>query len=105
MFESKEEKILITTLLNEGVDLPSMDVVFNISGLAKDRATIQIGGRVLTMAEGKTEAIILDFYDKDGGLLEKWSKNREKEYRKLDFEVNRVEPGKANKIWGNNGVN
>ena len=95
LIKEKKIKILIGTIYGEGVDIPSLDVVINAAGGKKNRRTIQKMGRVLRKAEGKTEGIILDFYDKDGdwrvssagrdyyspGLLEKQSKQRLKVYK------------------------
>jgi len=100
-FESKKDLILISTLLNEGIDLPAMDVVFNASGYAKERATIQIGGRVLTTSEGKSRAVIFDCYDEDSGRLEKWSKNRMKVYKQLNFKVKMITSKEIDVIWKN----
>jgi len=97
-FSSKENPVLISTLLNEGVDLPAMDCVFNASGQAKDKKTIQIAGRVLTICKGKKEAIIYDFYDIDGGLLEKWSKKRLKEYERLNFDIEIIDNQSENNL-------
>lgn len=98
-FESREITQLISTLLNEGVDLPAVDVVVNASANAKDKMTTQIAGRVLTINEGKDSALVIDPFDMDDGLLEKWSNNRLKVYKKLNFKIKVLELDEIKKYW------
>jgi superfamily II DNA or RNA helicase len=57
---ARKIKILISTLMKEGVDVPSLDVVINAAG---GTDTMQLVGRALRKAEGKDAATIIDFID------------------------------------------
>lgn len=61
---NRETKVLIaTTLADEGLDIPSLDVlVLAGSGKSKTKAFQRIG-RVLRKYDGKTECCIIDFID------------------------------------------
>lgn len=94
-FKNKDLYILVSTIVREGVDIPSMDVIIRAEGGKSDRVTIQKMGRVLRKAEGKDKARIIDFYDDDGtkvsgtdNILRKHSKARLREYkREAAFDV------------------
>jgi superfamily II DNA or RNA helicase len=53
-------KIIISTLMKEGVDVPSLDVVINAAGGSD---SMQLIGRALRRSEGKDGATIIDFID------------------------------------------
>ena len=80
-FEKKIIKILISTVVNEGVNIPSMDVIIMAAGGKSSRAVIQRVGRCLRKSEGKTEARIIDFLDQDGKVLERHSNARISTYK------------------------
>jgi len=62
-FAAGKIKVLISTLLKEGVNIPSMNV-FIAGGAGKSPiGVLQKAGRALRVAPGKTEAIIVDFRD------------------------------------------
>lgn len=75
-FRKKEIKVLFSTVMREGVDIPSMDAVMIPFGGTKFNSVIQKVGRALRKFEGKNKAYIIDFYICDNSILEKWSKNR-----------------------------
>ncbi len=89
-FRAKQLKILISTVVNEGVDIPSMDVVIMAGGGKSSRTVIQRIGRALRTSEGKEEAIIIDFYDQDNGMMLKHSRARARTYK--SEEAFNVEP-------------
>lgn len=90
-FANKDIKILISTVINEGVDIPSMNIIIMGGGGKSSRATIQRVGRALRRAEGKTEARIIDFYDNDRGMLLKHSRARMRVYRsEEEFELRKT---------------
>lgn len=62
-FKSGEIKRLVSTLMGEGVNIPTMDVVINAAGGRSWTSYVQRLGRVLTASEGKHEAIVIDFLD------------------------------------------
>jgi len=90
-FSSKDSKILISTVIQEGVNIPSMDVIILASagkGGDEGRMQIQRIGRVMRPSNGKSSALVIDFYDKDGSILERHSKGRLKIYNQEDaYEV------------------
>lgn len=60
----KTRKIVIaTTAWKEGVDIPSLDVVFNAGGGKSEIALLQTIGRGLRRTEEKDSVIIYDFFD------------------------------------------
>lgn len=85
-FSKKEILILISTVVKEGVNIPSMDVLIMAGGGKSDKATIQKVGRALRKSKNKDEALIIDFYDDDraggksAGIMLKHSRARIREY-------------------------
>jgi len=63
-FQSKEYLILISTLIDEGVDIPAIDAVINAGGGASAIKAIQLTGRALRQYPGKKFAYIYDFVPK-----------------------------------------
>ena len=63
LIKKKRKIVIATTAWKEGVDIPSLDVVFNASGGKSEIAIIQAIGRVLRRTEEKTRATIYDFFD------------------------------------------
>lgn len=90
-FEGGNIKVLVGTVFGEGVDIPEMNAVV-LAGAGRSRkVTIQQLGRVLRCAKGKEGAIIIDFYDQDGGILERHSGVRKKVYESEGYEVEMIE--------------
>ncbi|KKK94382.1 hypothetical protein LCGC14_2683440, partial [marine sediment metagenome] len=58
--QDKKLRIIISTLMKEGVDVPSLDVVINAAGGSD---STQLIGRALRKSEGKEVATIVDFID------------------------------------------
>ncbi|MFA6695044.1 MAG: DEAD/DEAH box helicase [Sphaerochaeta sp.] len=79
-FADGEIKCLISTLLGEGVDIPTMTAIIMAGGLKTPVGTVQKVGRALRLSPGKTEAIIVDFRDK-GPWLSKHFQERMNVYR------------------------
>ena len=83
--------VLLGNVLSEGIDLPCVNVVINAEGGKDDKVTVQ-RQRNLTIADGKTEAIFVDFLDETNPHLLKHSKARRKMYEsESEFEVEVVE--------------
>ena len=72
-FESGKIKVLISTLLKEGVNIPSMNAFIAAGGMKSPIGVIQKAGRALRIAPGKTEAIIVDFRDSGRFLGDHWA--------------------------------
>jgi len=62
-FKSGKIQICISTLLSEGVDIPTMDVIINAAGGQSWTSYVQRLGRVLTASNDKCEALVIDFLD------------------------------------------
>jgi superfamily II DNA or RNA helicase len=68
-----------------------MDVIIMAGGGKSNKQTVQRVGRALRKSEGKSKAMIIDFYDADNGMLERHSKARLKTYKKeSEFEINPI---------------
>jgi superfamily II DNA or RNA helicase len=95
-FSSKRVPILVSTVVNEGVDIPSMDVIIMAGGGKSDKLTVQKVGRALRVSEGKTGCRIIDFYDDDNGILVKQSRARRRVYKNEEEFI--VTPYKAPEV-------
>ena len=63
-FAGDELNCLVSTLLGEGVDIPTMTAIIMAGGLKTPVGVVQKVGRALRKSPGKEEAIIVDFRDK-----------------------------------------
>ncbi|KKW11019.1 MAG: or RNA helicase of superfamily II protein [Candidatus Gottesmanbacteria bacterium GW2011_GWB1_49_7] len=76
-FKTGELKVLVSTLVREGVDIPKADVIIMAAADVKSATpVIQRAGRVLTKDPGKDQATIVDFFFRDRGVLRKHSRER-----------------------------
>lgn len=80
-FTSGGVKVLIGTVLSEGIDIPELVVVINAEGGKDIKPTIQ-KMRNLTPSDGKTKAYYIDFLDLTNRYFAKHSKERLEVYRK-----------------------
>jgi len=60
-FSERETKILISTLFDEGVDIPAIDVAIDAGGGISPIKMLQLVGRAIRLNEGKERAIIYVF--------------------------------------------
>lgn len=67
--------VLLGNVLGEGIDLPEIEVVINAEGGKDDKNTVQ-RQRNLTIAKGKTQAILVDFLDETNEKFEEHSRQR-----------------------------
>ena len=72
-FSKGEIPVLVSTLLKEGVDIPTISVFIAAGAGKSEIAVIQKAGRALRVAPGKTEAIIVDFRDSGRYLADHWA--------------------------------
>lgn len=79
-FVAGDYRVLIGTVLGEGVDIPVADCVINAEGGQDDKATVQ-RQRNLTISAGKRLATLYDFMDVTNHYFEKHSKARLEAYR------------------------
>jgi superfamily II DNA or RNA helicase len=77
----QEVKVLMgTSLLGEGVDLPSVDALVYARGEKAEVSMTQNAYRVCTAVPGKTEALIVDFADRHHRRLMEHSEQRMRTY-------------------------
>jgi superfamily II DNA or RNA helicase len=67
--------VIATNIYSEGVDMPALSVLINAAGAASGIHSLQLLGRVLRTAPGKTKAWIIDLQD-NGKFLNNHSKER-----------------------------
>lgn len=73
----RDQAILITTtVLDEGLDIPVINVLIMGTAMKKYRRTVQRCGRGMRPKEGQNKVFIFDFYDDNHPYLEKHSKYR-----------------------------
>jgi superfamily II DNA or RNA helicase len=90
-FKEGNLRVLISSnIIDEGVDISRIQVLFLAGGRKSRRQILQRIGRGLRRKEGENVVNILDFYDSDGKYLEKHSKERIKIYKKEGFEIDVV---------------
>jgi len=98
--ETDEVRILLgTSLLGEGVDLPSVDALVYARAEKAAVSLTQSAYRVCTASEGKTHAVIVDFADRHHKKLLQHSQERlEVYYQEPIFDVDILdEPGQFNR--------
>jgi len=61
--KKKIKTVIATATWKEGIDIPTLDVIVYAAGLKSEISTLQGIGRAFRLAEGKEEAIIVDFLD------------------------------------------
>jgi len=67
--------VIATNIYSEGVDMPALAVLINAAGGASGIHSLQLLGRVLRSAPGKTKAWVVDLQD-NGKFLNNHSKDR-----------------------------
>lgn len=87
-FKEGNLNILISTvsIWSEGLDMPSLQVIINVSANKGDIKSIQMLGRVLRQLEGKSNATYIDFWDEPQFLI-KASMSRRKAFLKQGHDV------------------
>lgn len=77
--------LIATQVADEGVDLPIVDALVMAVGGKADKVNTQRAFRPLTATEGKSSAVVIDFDDRQHGVLKTQSAARRKLYRTLGF--------------------
>lgn len=81
-FEDGTLTVMVSTLLNEGSDIPSLDVIIMASGGKSESAQIQKVGRALRTTKTKKTALIIDVVD-GGKWLRDHAQNRIRMYQEV----------------------
>lgn len=91
MKEGKHRCVIASSIFDEGVDIrPLSALILAGSGKSQTRALQRIG-RVIRAYEGKTDAIIVDFFD-DMKYMRKHSQARRRMYKtEPKFEISDIE--------------
>jgi len=82
-------KVICTSVWNEGIDLPNLEVLIRADGLPGKIQSVQIPGRVARKTDEKTEGIIVDFIDNFGRAFLQRSKTRIANYRASGYQIER----------------
>jgi superfamily II DNA or RNA helicase len=91
--------VLSTSIFDEGVDLPIINVLVMATGMKKYRRTVQRCGRGMRPKEGSNRVFIFDFYDESHPFLEKQSKYRIWTYKEEEFRIS-TSLSEAEKVMG-----
>ncbi len=72
------DALIASSILNEGEDLPKLELVINCAGRSNERINTQRDGRVLRIDRSgqKRRSIIVDFYDIEEHYMENHSRKR-----------------------------
>lgn len=71
-FATGRTKVLCSTLLGEGVNIPSITAIVMAGGKKSEVGCIQKIGRALRTMPGKDSAVVVDFKDKGAYLSDHW---------------------------------
>ena len=88
----RSDVVVASVVLQEGVDIPELRSVVVASGGKSGIATIQRVGRAMRMAEGKSDCVVIDVFDKGDYTLRRHSTDRLDSYRKEGYEVRQASP-------------
>lgn len=90
-FKSGKIKMLFTTyqLMSEGFDCPSLRSIVLATPQKNEKVVTQSIGRVARKCDGKTKGIVYDMVD-DWFVYNKMRKEREKVYKKNNYEFNKI---------------
>lgn len=79
--------LITTTVLDEGLDVPIINVLIMGTAMKKYRRTVQRCGRGMRPKSGQNKVFIFDFYDSNHPYLEKHSKYRLWTYKEEVFDL------------------
>lgn len=82
-FAKGKTNVLLGTVLSEGIDIPEAECVINAEGGRDPKNTIQ-RMRNMTISEGKTTALLIDFIDETNPYLLAHSQARLEVYRSIE---------------------
>lgn len=79
LFRKGHVSCMLGTVFAEGVDVPEIEVVINAEGGRDAKATVQ-RMRNMTMSEGKSRSVLIDFWDDTNEYFKRHSRARLKTY-------------------------
>lgn len=83
--KGKFKRLIGTSVIGEGVDLPIADTLFMAGGGKAKSEIMQNIGRILRLCPGKEEAILVDFTDEGSRWLEEHSLIRDEIYNQYEL--------------------
>jgi superfamily II DNA or RNA helicase len=86
-FKNGDIKILISTLLDEGIDIPNIQVLIFASPMQSLVKVLQRIGRGMRKHESKDKVLVYDLVDTGSKYFLNQKKNRKKIYKEEKFEV------------------
>jgi superfamily II DNA or RNA helicase len=87
-FRSGElRKVIVTSCWSEGVDFPNLRVLIRADASSGEIPSIQIGGRLSRIVEGKDYGLLIDFTDEFGYSFSKRSSSRKKVYAEQGWKI------------------
>lgn len=85
--KNKEIDILLATqLAREGLDIPHLNRLFLIYPKKSAASVQQEVGRIMRPSEGKKDAVVYDFFDKNNGILISQYKKRKSVYKQIGIQ-------------------
>jgi superfamily II DNA or RNA helicase len=79
--------VITTTVLDEGLDVPVVNVLIMATGMKKYRRTVQRCGRGMRPKKGDNRVYIFDFWDENHIFLQKQSEYRLWTYQEEEFDI------------------
>jgi superfamily II DNA or RNA helicase len=77
--------VISTMCWKQGVDFPSLQILIRADGQSSNIASVQIGGRVTRLADGKESGVVYDFYDFWDDFFVRKSETRKKSYHQCGW--------------------
>ncbi len=106
--------VLLSTVADEGLDVPPLDRVWMVFPIRQQAATIQIVGRVERASPGKNSAVVVDVHDPGCGVFDEQHLERMRTYRLQGLRIERQhdladvtplkKPGDSDEGWVDIGM-
>ncbi|MBO8160629.1 MAG: DEAD/DEAH box helicase family protein [Thermosipho sp. (in: Bacteria)] len=86
--------IIASQILEQGVDIPCLELLIDAATRQKVRSILQPVGRIRRPAPGKNYAYAVMIYDSDGGTFERHSRRKYDVMKKNNWDIRVVSPDK-----------
>lgn len=83
---NKQVTVYTTTVLDEGIDIPIINVLIMATGMKKYRRSVQRSGRGMRPKDGENKVYIFDFHDNNHYFLKNQSDYRLWTYQREEFD-------------------
>lgn len=90
-----DEAVLLSTVADEGLDIPPLDRIHLVFPMRQEAATIQVVGRVERIWEGKDDAVVLDYADPKCECFRIQLEERLRTYRMQGYTITGIEVPEA----------